>query len=212
MAMHFSTFLRSAPTAAVSSKFVNQTSRRMTFAARGPESLSTRRMPVIMWAGSMVAPIIPRTRLFQYSSTWPPPMLGLSWYWKCPPLAFILSSHSGRMFSRKIMMASMTWRPSGCSRTIRLFSRSSLGWGMWFHSFQKLCTDEQEATLWVASEYCADLAFDCSCSHTAQVYARGKSFFNSSSVSSEPSVVNLRPELKFSLKLRYAIVFKPSET
>mmetsp|Transcript_64199 Transcript_64199/g.188405 ORF Transcript_64199/g.188405 Transcript_64199/m.188405 type:complete len:201 (-) Transcript_64199:284-886(-) len=137
VAMHFSTFLRSVCTAFESSKFVNHTSNRMTFAARGPESLSTRRRPVIMLAGSIVAPIMPSTRLFQYSSTCPPPMLGFSWNWKCPPLAFILSSHSGRMFSRKIMMASITWSPSGCSRTMRFCSRSSLGCGMWFQSFQK---------------------------------------------------------------------------
>merc|ERR1711879_553839 len=84
------------------------TSIRITFAARGPESLSTRRTPVIMLAGSIVAPIMPRTRLFQYSSICPPPTLGFNWYWKCPPVAFALSSHSGRTLSRKIMMASMT--------------------------------------------------------------------------------------------------------
>mmetsp|Transcript_105349 Transcript_105349/g.286077 ORF Transcript_105349/g.286077 Transcript_105349/m.286077 type:complete len:207 (+) Transcript_105349:262-882(+) len=182
----------------------------MTLAARGPDSLSTRRMPVIMWAGSMVAPIIPRTRLFQYSSTWPPPMLGLSWYWKCPPLAFILSSHSGRIFSRKIMMASMTWRPSGCSRTMRFCSSSSEGWGMWFQSFQKDWTVEKEATLWVASEYAEPLSFDCMiCSQMAQVYRSGNSFFSISSVSSELSVVNVRPELKLSLKLRNAMASRP---
>mmetsp|Transcript_35739 Transcript_35739/g.80776 ORF Transcript_35739/g.80776 Transcript_35739/m.80776 type:complete len:202 (+) Transcript_35739:219-824(+) len=201
--MHFSTFLRRVCTAALSSKLANQTSRRMTFAARGPESLSTRRKPVIMFAGSIVAPIMPRTRLFQYSSTCPPPMLGLSWNWKWPPDAFILSSHSGRMFSRNIMIASMTWSPSGCSRTMRFCSRSSLGCGMWFQSFQKACTVEKAATLCVASEYAAAFSFDCMiCSQMAHVYRRGRSFFSISSFSSELSVVNFRLELKFSLKLR----------
>merc|ERR1719373_556176 len=38
-----------------------------------------------------------------------------------------------------------------------------------------------------------------------QVNRKGKSFFNISSFSSALSVVNLRLELKLSLKLRYAI-------
>mmetsp|Transcript_72921 Transcript_72921/g.223201 ORF Transcript_72921/g.223201 Transcript_72921/m.223201 type:complete len:217 (+) Transcript_72921:226-876(+) len=156
VAMHFSMFRRNCCTAAVSSRSLNQTSRRITLAARGPESLSTRRMPVIMSAGSMVAPTTPRTRLFQYSSTCPPPTLGLSLNWKCPPVAFSLSSHSGRTLSRKIMMASMTWSPSGRSRTIRFCSSSPLGCGMWFHSFQKPCTEEKLATWRVASAYAAD--------------------------------------------------------
>merc|ERR1719198_1606659 len=37
------------------------------------------------------------------------------------------------------------------------------------------------------------------------MYRKGKSFFNISSFSSELSVVNLRLELKLSLKLRYAM-------
>merc|ERR1719210_2399066 len=90
--MHFATFLLSVCTALLSSMLVNQTSKRMTLAARGPESLSTRRRPVIMLAGSMVAPIMPSTRLFQYSSTCPPPTLGFNWNWKWPPVSFILSS------------------------------------------------------------------------------------------------------------------------
>mmetsp|Transcript_35155 Transcript_35155/g.76609 ORF Transcript_35155/g.76609 Transcript_35155/m.76609 type:complete len:211 (-) Transcript_35155:3-635(-) len=183
----------------------------MTLAARGPDSLSTRRNPVIMFAGSIVAPIMPRTRLFQYSSICPPPMLGFSWNWKWPPCAFILSSHSGRMLSRKIIMASITWRPSGCSRTMRFCSSNSLGCGMWFHNFQNSCTVLKLDTLWVASEYCELLpSLDCMiCSQIDHVYRSGRSFLSISSLSSESSVVNFKLELKLSLKLRYAILIAP---
>mmetsp|Transcript_47960 Transcript_47960/g.127028 ORF Transcript_47960/g.127028 Transcript_47960/m.127028 type:complete len:245 (+) Transcript_47960:131-865(+) len=204
--MHFSIFLRSVCTAVVSSLFVYHTSNLMTFAARGPESLSTRRTPVIMPTGSIVAPIMPRTKLFQYSSTWPPPILGFNWNWKWPPVAFILSSHSGRMFSRKIMTASITCKPSGCSRTIRFCSSNSLGCGMWFHNFQNSCTVDNEATLCVASEYAAPFSLACMiCSQMDQVYLKGKSFFSISSFS-DVSVVNFKLAFKFSLKLRYVEV------
>merc|ERR1719429_101587 len=106
------------------------------------------------------------------------------------------------MFSRKIMIASMTWRPSGCSRTMRFCSDNSLGCGMWFHNLQKLCTVLKLATLWVASEYAEDFSLDCMiCSQMDHEYLSGKSFFSISSFSSELSVVNLRLELKLSLKL-----------
>merc|ERR1719188_2024517 len=99
----------------------------------------------------------------------------------------------------------MTWSPSGCSLTMRFCSNNSLGCGMWFQSFQKLCTVEKLATLCVASEYAADLSLDCMiCSQMHQVNRKGKSCFNISSFSSVLSVVNSRSELKVSLKLRYA--------
>merc|ERR1712096_509442 len=70
-------------------------------ACRCPVILSTSRTPVIMSAGSMVPPIIPRTMLFQYSSTVPPFDVDFSWNWKCPPMLFSSSSHSGLTPSRK---------------------------------------------------------------------------------------------------------------
>merc|ERR1719356_500787 len=77
---------------------------------------------------------------------------------------------------------------------------------MWFQSFQNSCTVVNCATLCVLSAYDADFSLDCIiCSHITQVYRKGKSFDNISSFSSELSVVNLRFELKFSLKLKNAI-------
>ena len=49
VAMHFSTFFFRVFMAVVSSKLVNHTSILMPLACRGPDSLSTRRTPVIIW-------------------------------------------------------------------------------------------------------------------------------------------------------------------
>merc|ERR1719296_47496 len=90
---------------------------------------------------------------------------------------------------------------------MRFCSRSSLGCGMWFQSFQKLCTVLKLATWCVASEYAEDFSLDCMiCSQMDHGNLSGRAFFSISSFSSELSVVNFKLELKLSLKLRYAVV------
>mmetsp|Transcript_9900 Transcript_9900/g.26910 ORF Transcript_9900/g.26910 Transcript_9900/m.26910 type:complete len:232 (-) Transcript_9900:38-733(-) len=183
--MHFSRLRWSRSTLSESSKFENQTSIRMD-ADRAWASLSTKRIPVIISAGSMVPPIMPRTMLFQYSSTVPPPSETFNWNWKWPPLELMASSHSGLMPSLKTISASTTFRAeSAPSLTNFLPSSSSLGWGRWFQYFQKPLTVLKEATRWVVSEYWAVFeSVACMiCSQIVQVYRRAGSlaFISSSS-------------------------------
>mmetsp|Transcript_86267 Transcript_86267/g.231420 ORF Transcript_86267/g.231420 Transcript_86267/m.231420 type:complete len:219 (-) Transcript_86267:285-941(-) len=150
--MHFVRLFSRRSTFSVSSMFENHTSRRTAGLRLFSTSLSTKRTPVIISAGSMDPPTIPRMMLFHFSSMGPPPSDAGSWNWKCPPVALVGSSHSGLMPSRKTMRASTMLREPSASRTNFFPSRSSLGCGRWFQYFQKPFTVEKVATRCVASE------------------------------------------------------------
>mmetsp|Transcript_115374 Transcript_115374/g.326916 ORF Transcript_115374/g.326916 Transcript_115374/m.326916 type:complete len:243 (-) Transcript_115374:139-867(-) len=173
--MHRRTFRYSSCTAFVFRNWLNHTSiRTLPPVPLPPMSLSTRRMPVIMSTGSMVAPMTPSTRLFQYSSSCPPPSDALSRNCRCPPSAFASSSHCGLMPSRNTMSPSTMWKPSATSRIMRL-ERSSEGCGSRSHVFQKSST-VSKAVIWrVDSLYPTALSLPAiNCSHTAHRYLRGR--------------------------------------
>merc|ERR1740121_3257271 len=98
--------------------------------------LSSSRTPFMRWLHSIVSPIMPSTRLFHHSSRVPPPEVGFTRIWKCPPFAFAGSSHSGLMAFRKIMKPSTpaTPLPVGVSLMNRFESNSSLGCGTPFQT------------------------------------------------------------------------------
>mmetsp|Transcript_37438 Transcript_37438/g.85109 ORF Transcript_37438/g.85109 Transcript_37438/m.85109 type:complete len:237 (+) Transcript_37438:362-1072(+) len=185
---------------------LNQTSSRMAGIFLWL-NLSTNLMPVIISAGSMPPPMIPRTMLFHSSSTVPPPRVGFNCSWKWPPFAFSGSSHSGRIPFLKIIKESTMVLPPSFSLMNFLPLRSSLGCGRWFQQAQKSLTVLKEADCLVTSAQSAFLSFGWTCcSQIVQVYCNlGLLFFSFSSSAGSGAEPRSLAGVIWGLKLRKGV-------